>query len=107
MLSNEYGEKTLKALDERAEQRMQSRSFSRKSDNINDYRTPHEDYLLRPTEVFARLFEAFMLSLDKQRGESLSYRLDFPEEEIDKVKPLLLAYLNQIHADYLTEMATS
>ncbi|PLS15086.1 hypothetical protein CVD28_24955 [Bacillus sp. M6-12] len=103
-----YSEKTLQDIHKRAEWRMGLKGKS--SDNIVEiekYRSKDEEYLLRPTEIFARLFEAYMLSLDKEKGESLDYKLDFTEEEIKKVRPLLQQYLKMIQEDYATETSTS
>lgn len=100
-----YNEETLKEIDGRADIRMQYKGI--KASNYPEkekFRSKHEEYLLNPTEVFARLFEAFMLSLDKKQGESLSYELDFPEIEIEKVKPLLLEYLKLIQLDFQKEL---
>jgi hypothetical protein len=103
-----YEEETLKEIDNQADIRMQYRG--KKASNLLEkekFRSKHEEYLLRPTEVFARLFESFMLSIDKKQGESLLYSLDFTEKEIEKVKPLLLEYLSLIRKDYHQEQATS
>jgi hypothetical protein len=98
-----YKEPTLTEIANRAKLRMNMQKTKRKTTNIAKYRTKHEEYLLRSTEVFARLFESFMLLRDHQKGESLNYRLDFKEEEIKKVEPLLLEYLSIIKNAYKQE----
>ncbi|WCK57615.1 hypothetical protein PP175_26495 (plasmid) [Aneurinibacillus sp. Ricciae_BoGa-3] len=96
ILSLLYEETTITEIKKRAEWKSNRSKSKVKCKKVAKY----EEYLLQPTEVFARLFEATLLFYDQQRGENLDYKLDFTEEEIKKAEPLLKEYLSLIRADY-------
>ena len=69
LLNHLSEERTLTEIKERAMTRMRGKGKEPNVMEIEKYRSEHEKYLLRDTEIFARFFEAFMIYRDKKRNK--------------------------------------